>query len=217
VNRIQTEGGPRPTLARISHRLSAAASEAPHPAVFSRLGVLDVLSSTTPRPSGRKLPWARRLAALATKAGEKCGLRRTHNSGGWVGWASAHLQSCSRLVILGLIVLVSIAGCRQEAPESGLSAADERWVSTTLAGMSLEEKAAQMIMIAETGYPRNPRSETALELVEAIRDHGVGGLVLMRSEEATIPRLLNGEPSICPLRWPWAPPVPRMPPASLVR
>ena len=57
--------------------------------------------------------------------------------------------------------------------------------------MSLEEKAAQMIMIAETGYPRNPRSETALELVEAIRDHGVGGLVLMRSEEATIPRLLN--------------------------
>jgi beta-glucosidase-like glycosyl hydrolase/CubicO group peptidase (beta-lactamase class C family) len=64
-------------------------------------------------------------------------------------------------------------------------------MSTTLAGMSLEEKAAQMMMIAETGYPRNPRSETALELVEAIRDHGVGGLVLMRSEVGTIPSLLN--------------------------
>jgi len=128
---------------------------------------------------------------VQTEGGPRPTLRRTHKSGGWVGWASAHLQRCSRLVILGLVVLVSFAGCRQEAPESGLSAAEERWVRTTLAGMSLEEKAAQMIMIAETGYPRNPRSETALELVEAIRNRGVGGLVLMRSEEATIPRLLN--------------------------
>ena len=31
------------TLTRISHQLSAAASDAPHPAGFSRLGVLDVL------------------------------------------------------------------------------------------------------------------------------------------------------------------------------
>ena len=62
------------SLARISHQLSAAASDTPHPAVFSRLGVLDVLSSTTPRPSGRKPRWARHLAALATKDGEKCEL-----------------------------------------------------------------------------------------------------------------------------------------------
>jgi hypothetical protein len=61
-------------LARTSHQLSAAAGGAPHPAVFSRLGVLGVLSSTTPRPSGRKPHWARHLAILATKAGEKCGL-----------------------------------------------------------------------------------------------------------------------------------------------
>jgi hypothetical protein len=42
--------------------------------MFSHFGVLDVLSSTTPRPSGRKPHWARHLATLATKAGEKCGL-----------------------------------------------------------------------------------------------------------------------------------------------
>jgi hypothetical protein len=36
--------------------------------------VLDVLSSTPPPPSGRKLHWARHLAALATKDGEKCRL-----------------------------------------------------------------------------------------------------------------------------------------------
>jgi len=56
-----------PRQSRISHQLSAAASDTPHPAEFSRLGVLDVLSSTTPRPSDRKRRWARHLAGLATK------------------------------------------------------------------------------------------------------------------------------------------------------
>ncbi len=65
-----------PHMACTSHRLSAAASDAPHPAVFSHFGVLDVLSSTTPRPSGRKPNWARHLADLATKTGEKCRLVR---------------------------------------------------------------------------------------------------------------------------------------------
>jgi len=70
-------GGPRngrDLLARISHRVSAAAGDAPHPTSFSRLGVLDVLRSTTARPSGRKRRWALRLTALATKPGEKSGL-----------------------------------------------------------------------------------------------------------------------------------------------
>ena len=61
-------------LARISHQLPAAAGDAPHPAWFSHFRVLDVLSSTTPRPSDRKPHWARHLADLATKAGEICGL-----------------------------------------------------------------------------------------------------------------------------------------------
>ncbi len=61
-------------LARTSHQLPAAAGDAPHPVVFSHFRVLDVLSSTTPLPSGRKPHWPRHLADLATKAGEKCGL-----------------------------------------------------------------------------------------------------------------------------------------------
>ncbi len=83
---LQTKGleqarGP----ARISHQLSAPASDAPHTAGFSRFGVLDVLSSTTPRPSDRKPHWARHLAGLATKAGEKRGL----------GWQLASSPGCS--------------------------------------------------------------------------------------------------------------------------
>ena len=61
-------------LARISHQLPAATGDASHPAVFSRLGVLDVPQVRAPRPSGRKPNWARRLAGLATKPGEICGL-----------------------------------------------------------------------------------------------------------------------------------------------
>jgi 7,8-dihydropterin-6-yl-methyl-4-(beta-D-ribofuranosyl)aminobenzene 5'-phosphate synthase len=62
------------SLARISHQLSAAGADTPHPAVFSRLGVLDVPQVRAPRPSGRKPHWARHLAALATKPGEICRL-----------------------------------------------------------------------------------------------------------------------------------------------
>jgi len=61
-------------LARISHQIPAAAADAPHPAVFSRLGVLDVPQVRAPRPSGRKPHWIRCLDALTTKAGEICGL-----------------------------------------------------------------------------------------------------------------------------------------------
>jgi beta-glucosidase-like glycosyl hydrolase/uncharacterized protein YbbC (DUF1343 family) len=102
------------------------------------------------------------------------------------------LGSARRAVALGFVTLLAlIGGLLQEALGSELSAKDERWVRKTLAAMSLEQKAAQMMMVAETGYPRNPRSLEARELVEAVRDQGVGGVILMRSEAGTIPNLLN--------------------------
>jgi len=52
-----------PGLARISHQLPAAAGDASHP-----------VSSTSPRPSGRKRHCARHLATLATESGEIFGL-----------------------------------------------------------------------------------------------------------------------------------------------
>jgi len=61
-------------LAHISHQLSAAASDEQHPTGFSHLRVLDVLSSTTPRPSNRKPSWSQHLSDLATKPGEIGGL-----------------------------------------------------------------------------------------------------------------------------------------------
>jgi len=62
------------TLARISHQLSAAAGNLQQSAAFAPVGVLHVLSSTRPRPSGRKHHISQQLPALATKAGEICRL-----------------------------------------------------------------------------------------------------------------------------------------------
>jgi len=61
-------------LARISHQLPTAAGDERCPTGFSHLRVLDVLSSTPPRPSNRKPSWSQHLTDLATKPGEICGL-----------------------------------------------------------------------------------------------------------------------------------------------
>jgi hypothetical protein len=75
----QVPKAPAKPLTRTSHQSPAAAADAPHPAMFSPLGVLDVPSSTPPRPSGRKPHWARHLGTLATNTGEKCGLARKYH------------------------------------------------------------------------------------------------------------------------------------------
>ena len=64
-------------------------------------------------------------------------------------------------------------------------------MNATLSSMSLPEKAAQMMMISAPGTPLNERSDAARELAAAVGDRGVGGLVLMTSEEGSIPGLLN--------------------------
>ena len=58
------------------HHPSTAGSEAPHSALFSRLGVLNGLTRTPARLSGRKLHCAQRLATFVTNPGESCGFIR---------------------------------------------------------------------------------------------------------------------------------------------
>ncbi len=103
------------------------------------------------------------------------------------------------LLVLGLALSLSACGSRSQTPNSGLSPAQERWVNSTLASLSLEQKAAQMMMIEAAAIPRNAQSQDALALEKTVRDQGVGGLVLMRSEAETIPRLLNELQSEAPI------------------
>jgi len=63
-----------PALTRISHHLATAARDMTQSAAFTPIGLLDVLSRTTARPSGRKHHILSHLAGLATRRGEICGL-----------------------------------------------------------------------------------------------------------------------------------------------
>ncbi|MGB5176136.1 MAG: glycoside hydrolase family 3 N-terminal domain-containing protein [Thermoanaerobaculia bacterium] len=72
-----------------------------------------------------------------------------------------------------------------------LPKAARKWVDSTLASLSLHEKAAQLVMVRANGRYQNPASMQYRDLVSEVRDLGVGGVVVFRSELESIPRLLN--------------------------
>ena len=77
------------------------------------------------------------------------------------------------------------------AADAPLSRSQRRWVDSTLGGMSLQQKAAQLVMVRVYGRYENPGSKAHRSLLAEVRDLEVGGLVLFSSELETVPRLLN--------------------------
>lgn len=67
-----------------------------------------------------------------------------------------------------------------------LPAADRDWVEQTFAGLDLDHKAAQLVFVKTEARPRPPDSPQTMQLLEQVRDLGIGGLVLSRSEFDTI-------------------------------
>ena len=94
----------------------------------------------------------------------------------------------SAALLAGALVAAACATLRTAGPLPGSAS---RWARSTLAGMSLEEKAAQMVMVRAFGQYRNPRSEVYRDLLEEVRDLGVGGVVVFDSDLESIPPLLN--------------------------
>ena len=102
------------------------------------------------------------------------------------------------LLIVCLILLLGaglIMAQKEEAtaaPELPVSHAEaEAWAAKTLAKMTLEQKAGQMMFeVLDAGYKADddPRF---LELVELVRDYGLGGFVLSGGTPEDTPRLLN--------------------------
>ena len=109
------------------------------------------------------------------------------------------VKPCLLAVLLALVLLpvvdaAAVAAPRDASPQLSslpLQRSARRWVDSTLRGLSLEEKAAQLVMVRAYGRYRNPASEEYRELLSEVRDWGVGGLVVFRSELESIPRLLN--------------------------
>jgi len=95
------------------------------------------------------------------------------------------------------LLALLLAGCRHPTPAAGPAppaappAPSYRWARKTLAGLSLERKAAQLIGVRVTGLFRNARSADARRLRGYVAELGVGCLVVFESEVGTLPRLLN--------------------------
>lgn len=97
-----------------------------------------------------------------------------------------------------LLIGVALVACRHPAtpakppatpPPASVSS---RWARATLATLSLEEKAGQMIGVRAFGLYRNPQSAEMKRLTGLIKGLGVGCVVVFESEVDSLPRLLNG-------------------------
>jgi beta-N-acetylhexosaminidase len=95
-------------------------------------------------------------------------------------------------------LLVALAACRSGAPAPKAApvaaagvAAESTWVRETLARLDLRQKVAQMVMVRAYALPRHPDAPEHRALVEQVRELGVGGVVLFRSELDSVPLLLD--------------------------
>src|SRR5262245_61425176 len=93
---------------------------------------------------------------------------------------------------------LALAGCHRPGPAAAAPEAPApspppvlRWAKQTLAGMTLEQQAAQVIGVRVSGVFRNVRSPEAKRTRSQVTELGVGALVVFDSEAETLPRVLN--------------------------
>ncbi len=101
------------------------------------------------------------------------------------------LQILAVALALGTMPVLGAQGAGAGPDPEPLPRSARKWVRSTLAGMSLEEKAAQLVMVRAFGQYRSPRSDEYRELLAEVRDLRVGGVVVFDSDLESIPRLLN--------------------------
>ncbi len=112
------------------------------------------------------------------------------------------LRSPCRALALALATLGAVACHVPARPTSAptpaaerpraLTPAEHRWVERTLARLTLEERAAQLVFVRASGFYQNPRAAEPRALLDQVRRLKVGGLVVFDAEVDTLPRLLNG-------------------------
>ena len=106
--------------------------------------------------------------------------------------AASSLAALASILLLISLWTVAGAPAALAAPaDEPLSRSAERWVRHTLADLSLDEKAAQMVMPRAFSRFQNPRSEGYAKLLAEVRDRHVGGVAIFASELETLPRLIN--------------------------
>ena len=105
------------------------------------------------------------------------------------------MRARRRLLVAGLAFVA--AACHRPSPPPAPEAPSPtpspalRWARKTLAALSLEQKAAQLVGVRVSGVFRNARSAEMRRARAQVAELGVGGLVVFESEAETLPRLLN--------------------------
>jgi beta-glucosidase-like glycosyl hydrolase/CubicO group peptidase (beta-lactamase class C family) len=100
-----------------------------------------------------------------------------------------------RRAALGVVLLLS--ACRPPAPTRPPltppppSLPSYAWARRTLARLTLEQKAAQLIGVRLSGVFRNSRSADAHRVRDQVQRLGVGALIVFESEVESLPRILN--------------------------
>ncbi|MEM9595743.1 MAG: glycoside hydrolase family 3 N-terminal domain-containing protein [Acidobacteriota bacterium] len=94
-----------------------------------------------------------------------------------------------RVLVLAVAVVsapaLSAAPVQDSLPSDGVA-----WVEEILQRLTLEQKAAQLVMVRSFGQHAHPRSEMRTELRRLVSDLGVGGVVVFDSDLESIPSLL---------------------------
>jgi beta-N-acetylhexosaminidase len=95
------------------------------------------------------------------------------------------------------VLVAAAVGCRPTPPRTRPAAPSPSppsyaWSRSTLAGLSIEEKAGQLIGVRAYGFYRNPRSADVERLLDQVQRLGVGCVVVFDSEVDSVPRVLNG-------------------------
>ncbi|HET7291065.1 MAG TPA: glycoside hydrolase family 3 N-terminal domain-containing protein [Vicinamibacteria bacterium] len=100
-----------------------------------------------------------------------------------------------RRLLVAALAAATVA-CRRPGPPAAPDAPPSpqpalRWAKKTLAGLSLEEKTAQLVGVRVSGVFRNARSPEAKRTAAQVAELGVGSLVAFESDVETLPRVLN--------------------------
>ena len=106
------------------------------------------------------------------------------------------IQRWRALVLLGALVACQHPSAPVETPPTPEpaavpSAADSSWAVETLAELSLEEKAAQLVGVRVFGSYKNEQAPESRRLLRLVEELGVGSVVVFDSDVESLPRLLN--------------------------
>jgi beta-N-acetylhexosaminidase len=100
----------------------------------------------------------------------------------------------ARILILLFLAFVLGSKCARVPPELWLDPpdrVDKTWVERTLSGMTLRDKAAQMIAWRYNAHFENTGNEYVRELVDLIRNEKIGGLIIFAGEVYETAHLTN--------------------------